>query len=553
MPQTEYETRVVGVGPLVQELLCELQVVEVMDDALNYQPEIGATYGELSQAVIINRMSFAPKPLYAMSGWAAESGVAQLLGLDASWLDDDRLGAMLEGLADHQVDIWRKIVGNAVAKFGLVPDYLNADTTSIYFEGSYENEDGTPKDEANGPLLVEGYNKDGKRKKAQYVLSLVNCGRVPLWYKPWDGNQTDDGVYLSDLRDLSKLELNLANAVLIAVPLRSTARKLCNKTNLLDLSRCRQQFLAPHPWWDTAKQRWLATWAQLETGELSWTAVDYVARNQEGKAASVRPQYKVCEDPYLLVDKEHETTYDLRWLFSWSSDKAAADQQKRAKAVQLAHAELERIQGLLGKYDYKSRKVIERRIENRLRKVGAARYFNYTLTGTDAKQKWRLKWQLVEPALAESAKFDGIALFCTNVPQQRLTAPEAIIKYKTQIHVEQSIAFIKSPIHIRPMWLHSPRRIAGLTLLIMIAVLLASLLEFQVRRHLAATGQLIHGLMPEKRDNPFPTATKLLQAFHDYSLVIIRHPDGSAELVKPTLRPVQQHIWDILQLAFSPP
>jgi len=547
MPKPEYETRVVGVGPLVKELLSELQVVEVMDGALKYQPEIGATYGELSQAVIINRMSFEPKPLYAMSGWAAESGVAQLLGLDASWLDDDRLGAMLEGLADHQVDIWSKIVVKAVEKFGLAPEYLHADTTSIYFEGSYETEDGTAKEEENGPLLVEGYNKDGKRKKAQYVLSLVNDGRVPLWYKAWNGNQTDDDVYLSDLRDLGKLELNLANAVLIG------DRKLCNVENLLDFSRSRQQFLAPHPWREKAKQRWLATWEQLEAGELSWIDVDYVAHNQEGKAASERPQYKVCEVPFLLVDKVKETTYELRWLFSWSSDKAAADQQKREKAVQLAQAELERIQGLLGKYDYKSRKVLERRIENRLRKVGAGRYFHYTLTGTAAKQNWRLKWQIVEPALAENQKFDGIALFCTNVPQQRLTAPEVIIKYKAQIHVEQSIDFIKSPIHIRPMWLHSPRRIAGLTLLIMIAVLLASLLEFQVRRHLAATGQLIQGLMPENRDNPFPTATKLLQAFHDYALVIIRHPDGSEEIVTPLWRPVQQQIWDILQLAFVPP
>ena len=547
MSQREYETRIVGVGPLVQELLRELQVAEVMDEALEYQPEIGATYGELSQAVIINRMSFAPKPLYAMSGWASESGVAQLLGLDPSWLDDDRLGAMLDGLADHQVDIWGKIVVNAVAKFGLVPEYLNADTTSIYFEGSYTNEDGTPKDEENGPLLVDGYNKDGKRKKAQYVLSLVNSGRVPLWYKPWDGNQTDDDVYLSDMRELGKLELNLANAVLIG------DRKLCNQTNLLDFSRSRQQFLAPHPWHDKAKQRWLDTWAQLEAGTLTWTAVDYVARNQAGKAADVRPHYKVCEVPYLLVDKAQETTYDLRWLFSWSSDKADADQRKREKAVQLAHEELTRIQGLLGKYDYKSRKVITRRIEDRLRKLGATRYFQYTLSGTDAKQKWRLKWQLIEPALAENQKFDGIALFCTNVPQQRLDAPAVIIKYKTQIHVEQSIDFIKSPIHIRPLWLHSPRRIAGLTLLIMIAVLLASLLEFQVRRHLAQTGDLIHGLMSEKRDNPFPTATALLRAFQHYALVIILHHDGSHELYEPAFTPVQQHIWNILQLALAPP
>lgn len=40
----------------------------------------------------------------------------------------------------------------------------------------------------------------------------------------------------------------------------------------------------------------------------------------------------------------------------------------------------------------------------------------------------------------------------------------------------------KSPIQIRSMWLHPPQRLAGLTLLIMIAVLVAALLEQQVRR-----------------------------------------------------------------------
>ena len=547
MSQTTYETRVVGAWPLVQDLLRELDVVNVINEALTHQPEIAATYGELSQALIINRMSFEPKPLYEMSRWGQESGVAQLLGLNASWLDDDRLGAMLDGLAKHQVDIWSRIVVTAVEKFGLELEYLHEDTTSVYFEGSYEKENGTPKEEENGPLLLEGYNKDGKRKKVQYVLSLINSGRVPLWYKVWDGNQSDDGVYQADMRDLAQMGLKLDNVVLIG------DRKLCNEATLLDFCRSGQHFLAPHPWRDTPKQVWPEVWAQLQAGDLAWMDVDYVSRNQASKSVDKRTQYRVCEVPVPLVDKKKETTYDLRWLFSWSSDKAERDQRKREQVVRQAKQELERIQGLLGKYDYKSRKTIEQRIDNRLTKLGATRYVNYTLSGSDAKQNWRLTWQILDAALADQQKFDGIALFCTNIPAERLCAPDVIIKYKTQIQVEQSIDFIKSPIHIRPMWLHSPNRIAGLTLLIMIAVLMASLLEFQVRRHLAQTGDLLHGLMPENRDTPFPTAAKLLQAFQDYTLVIIHHPDGSDELYFPALRPIQQQIWDILQLAVAPP
>jgi len=65
------------------------------------------------------------------------------------------------------------------------------------------------------------------------------------------------------------------------------------------------------------------------------------------------------------------------------------------------------------------------------------------------------------------------------------------------VSVEQTIDFIKSPVQIRPMWLHSPNRLAGLTLLVMVAVLVAALLEYQVQRWIAQTARLVHGLRPE--------------------------------------------------------
>jgi len=55
--------------------------------------------------------------------------------------------------------------------------------------------------------------------------------------------------------------------------------------------------------------------------------------------------------------------------------------------------------------------------------------------------------------------------------------------------------------------------------------------------------------MPENRDNPYPTAKKLLRAFRSYALVIVRHSDGHEEVHYPKLRPVQQQIWNIMQLS----
>ena len=171
------------------------------------------------------------------------------------------------------------------------------------------------------------------------------------------------------------------------------------------------------------------------------------------------------------------------------------------------------------------------------------------MKGSDENQDWSLNWQKLPQEIENSQHFDGVALLCTNfLDEERLPAGEVMIKHKGQVAVEQTIDFIKSPVEIRPMWLHSPRRLSGLTLLILIAVLVASLLEHEVRRQIAQTGELLHGLMPENRDNPYPTAKKMLEAFQDYSLVLVCDDHGQEEIHYPQLRPVQKQIWTLLGL-----
>jgi transposase len=261
----------------------------------------------------------------------------------------------------------------------------------------------------------------------------------------------------------------------------------------------------------------------------------------------------VCEVAYSLKDAQKPLGHSLRWVFVWSSDKAERDARQRDKALQAGQAALQRINRLLGKYDYTRRKTIETRLDKALGKAKASQYFTYSLSGTDEDQAWQLQWQQCQAVITERQRFDGIVLMCTNVPSNDLPTAEVMIKYKTQVRIEQTIDFIKSPVQIRPMWLHSPKRLAGLTLLIMIAVLVAALLEHQVRRRIANTGRLIQGLRPEGRDDPYPTAKAILKTFQYYAIVIVRHDKHQQEIHHPKLRPVQQRIWNILQLDPLPP
>jgi transposase len=540
----EYQTIQVGTALLAHALLKELRVAGAIDAAVNYQPKVNATYGHLLQAVILNRLTFAPQPLYCLSEWAARHGIDDLLGIDAAWLDDDRLGAGLEAVADHQVEIWVAILKRARERFALPMEQSHGDTTSIYFEGDFVDDQGRPLEsrQARVPNLRIGYNKDGQRDKKQMVLSLINVGRVPIWYSPWDGNRSDDGLCWNDLKELRQHLLLPENHLLIG------DRKLCSQETMIELCRQQERFLAPHPWTPMAKKTWRETYAKLSLGELRWQEFAYLSQNDARKPPDKRPRHRVCEVTYTLYDKQRKTSYKLRWLFVHSSHLAESSARQREKALTTGQAALERIASLLGKYQYQTRAFIARRIEEELRRARATGHFRYTLTGTDGKRDWRLSWERDETAIALAQSFDGVMLLCTNTPADELTPDEAFRKHKEQIGVEQTIDFIKSPIQIRPTWLHLPKRIAGLSLLVMIAVLVAMLLEFEVRRLLKEQNKQIKGLRPEGRKDPLPTAKSLLRAFSDYTLVVVRHADGAQEIHYPKFRPVPQQIWDLLNL-----
>jgi transposase len=539
---TEYETVQIGAALLARALFKELGVASAIDQAITSQPEIEATYGHLLQAVILNRLTFDPQPLYRMSAWAAQHGIDDLLGIDAAWLDDDRLGAGLDAIATHQIEIWAAILKRAHQRFKLPLEELHGDTTSIYFEGDFDQTNVKPGQIERVPHLCIGYNKDGQPDKKQMVLSLLCAGRVPIWFSPWDGNRSDNGVCLHDLKELRQRLLLPENALMIG------DSKVCQRETMLELCRHNWRFLAPHPWMPPAKAAWRETWEKIDSGLLAWQPLDYRSQNEARKAAEKQAKYRACEIEHRLDDQSLKTEYQLRWIFVHSSRGAELAVKQREKALVAGLAALSRLSGLIGKYHYRKRETITRRIDQDLRKAKASAYFKYTLTGTEGERDWRLQWERDEATIAEETKFDGISLMCTNTPASDLSANEVVSKYKEQIQVEQTIDFIKSPVELRPTWLHNPKRIAGLTLLIMIAVLLAMLLEYEVRRLLREKKKKIDGLRPEGRKDPAPTAKSLLRSFSDYSLVIIKYSDGSQEVRYPKFKHVPQQIWDLLGL-----
>jgi transposase len=120
-----------------------------------------------------------------------------------------------------------------------------------------------------------------------------------------------------------------------------------------------------------------------------------------------------------------------------------------------------------------------------------------------------------EPAIAARQARLGWRLLATSARTERLTLPQAVIRYRGGWTLERDFHQLKDrPLGIRPLFVRRDDQIIGLTRLLTLGLRLLTLIETAVRRHLAEAGQALAGLYPEapRRTTDQPTATRLLAA-----------------------------------------
>jgi transposase len=355
-----------------------------------------------------------------------------------------------------------------------------------------------------------------------------------------DGNQADDVTYLQDLREL-RAYLPLTGPLVIAGD-----SKLPSRTNLGQLCQWDYQFVATEPWRAARRERL----TKLLRQGAHWHRLEYVAEADRRKPPAERGQYAAIVDTDELTDPATGERYPVRRLYIRSSRKAEQAQTKRERQVAVVQAEIERIQGLLNKYDYITLQTVRERVAKALRRNPAGRYFSVHVTKTRAQvAPLRLTWTLNRTQIRADAQWDGVYSVLTNLPEATHPASAVLEIYKDQHQVEGRFRDLNQlPVRVRPLWLKRPDRLETLVFLIMVAVLVLALIERQVRRAIAQTGHKISGLMPEHRDTTTPKGSRLLKAFASLSVVKITQGHHVRYLLSE-LSSVQRQIIQALGLA----
>jgi transposase len=152
-----------------------------------------------------------------------------------------------------------------------------------------------------------------------------------------------------------------------------------------------------------------------------------------------------------------------------------------------------------------------------------------------------------EDTIAARCQRFGWKAFVTNAEDTRLSLQEAVLCYRNEYRVERIFHRLKSRVHIAPLFVKLNEQIEGLTYLLTLGVRVLTVTEFVLRRSLETAQASLPGLHPENKQKGTakPTAERILKAFADVSLTIIKNAAGDEILRRLTpLSGVQE---DILQ------
>jgi transposase len=496
---------------VVAKLAEKLGLVEVVDRFCPIRSVAEYTHGQVVLALVANRLTH-PRPLSSFEQWGDDFAVAETLGIASCKLNDDRLGRTLDVLAEHLEEVLNLVARRAIERFGISIAELHWDLTHLAFTGGYQDQD------AEYPQVRKGRTPQQTIVRQVRVGLLVSeDGAVPLIGESFDGNREDTTSVEPALARLDALRAAVPEHGL--APLVVGDSKLLSAGNVRAFSQRRLRFLCPHPKHGPLKRRLAA----LEEG--AFTALAYAAERQR----TGEHRYLVQEGTLAVGSEE------LRGLFVLSLDDREAARAQRERQLSRAEEEIGKLnRGVPERH--RSAADVERRAQTILERRRVAELVLLEIVDEGGYAQAQI--QRDQDAISKAKRLDGRYCLVTNERDQ--SADELFAAYKRQHLIESRFTDFKGPLQVRPVFLHSNKRIAALLAVISLALLLYGLIEREVRRALPALGAAEQRLLRQRIGRA--TARKILDQLSD--LAAVRARDGPTRLAQP--RPVQQLLLQIL-------
>jgi transposase len=477
--------------------------------------------------------------LYAVGEWVALYDV----GLVAQGkIGDDKLGRALDRLfAADRATLQTRIVLAVMNGFDLKMEQIHNDTTSVMVRGAYNGQN------AKAVQLKRGHSKERRPdlKQLVYSLCVTADGAVPVHFKAYDGNQTDDGIHLETWNRLRTL-LQHPRFIYVA------DCKLCTEKNLRTIDAERGFFVTIVP--KTRSE--VATFTDaVVAGDVRWEEILRKRADRDEKAFDV---IECAVGPYHLREG-----FTLHWYRS--SQKKKRDEHDRNERIERTRERLDTLD-LKRMRGPKTEAAIRKRVDQILAQHHAEEWIAVEVKW-DAVERFkaitrgkptadttfrriiqhvpRLHVSTKAENIAQSAAMDGIFPLTTNTKEK----PIDVFKiYKYQPRIEKRHALLKSTLEVAPIWLKKNTRIEALMFLEFIAQMVAALIERELRHKMTEKKIDLLCSLPEGRGSKTPTIDQVLRLFENQNKHALYDGDRLIKQFADPLTPVQSQILQLLSI-----
>ncbi len=483
------------VGPLllVAHYLGRLDLVGLVDRVAPMRGRSLLTHGEVIAVLVANRLC-GPAPLYDIASWASSAAIAELFGVPAGLLNDDRLGRALDAIAPRGEDLRSRLLLRAIRSGAVDATRLHLDLTAVRFAGGYEG----------SALVKKGWSAD--RTIARQVKTLQACtpSGVSVYLRPHEGSRSELPAFMEAIETLAGA---LPPGLVVVAD-----SGLGYLENLCALDAAKVGFVVPL----RADTGWAERFRTEVPGGLSaLKRLEYCSQREQRLEARRRTLWKGLLRPFPVA-ADDGGRHELRVAYIFSSEEASSVAEARERALVKAEEALSRVRNGLGGRYYKTKKQVDDRVAVILSEKVAG--LISVKTG-EHEGKPTITWSRNDEAIAAAGALDGLYPLATNLPDPEgrcLSALDVLKVYKDQWIDEQRHRDLKQTLRIRPVFLHNDARIEALVALIGVALLVFGLIEAELRVALGE-GVALEGILPEGRSAK-PTARAVLTAFDGLSV-----------------------------------
>ena len=443
--------RHLGALPVLYALLEALHVREIINRHCPTRAEVD--HGTVALVLILNRLT-TPCPLYQIAEWLSRTILPEQLDIPAAKFNDDRLGRTLDALSQHSRAIWLEVVSQALSRAGVTVKMLFYDLSAFVAHGAYA--------ESQHVDFGFAHNTPMKKRKFKVGLNATADGNIPTEQQLWSGRTTDVATVEGNLQRLGEL-LEACGQCLQEVLLIGDRATLNNNLALT---------------YDDKKVRYLAG---LEARTKAHRALLVAHPDQEFwplDAARGKAGYWGKPCPVTFKHDGRQVTH--QGLIVLSGPMRSAWRKHRAAKLRELRQALQAVRAKIGKPRYRTVTCIQRSANAALKKSAVGQFMRATAYANEQGQA-DLRWEIDRAALLAAMRKDGRYLLVTNDPT--LSPRQMLELYRKKDGVEKDFRITKSDLKVSPIYLHKDRRIEGMLLIHMLALLAYTILERQTHQH----------------------------------------------------------------------